>query len=532
VLRFVPVRRFGLPLLLLLGLARADVDEMEALERDTEALAYRLLDLSASLRKGDAAVAASLAADTVDSAPYPAPSSARETLPLGLARYAWAAPEAPSRPLPAAAWAKELLAFVSHAGEVEYVLFKPAASERRGDLLEATAKFHVIGRGSGGRRTWTRGRAAVACGPDGPLLRFRILSAETLEAPGAIFEDVAGKAGLSATDPAALEHPTLGLAAYGAAAGDVNGDGRIDLFVTAHDGNSLYVNKGDGTFERRAVKSPRQATAPLLLDFDNDGDLDLFLSANGEQMLLENRAGEFADVSGKMGVAARTIGFTATAGDVNGDARPDIYVTAYNNYGPVGPENWHAGGNGLPNLFFVSRPDGTYEEAGGRGGVADSRWSYAAEFCDVDGDGALDLYVANDFGAGNGLFMRRGEKFVDEAEARGVLDSAYGMGVSFSDYDNDGRLDLHVTRMSSTAGNRILARLPSLPLRAHLSHLAAGNGLYRNKGAGFFEDVSAAAGPFPAGWAWGGGFLDIDNDGWEDLFTPNGHMSGASEKDT
>jgi hypothetical protein len=86
--------------------------------------------------------------------------------------------------------------------------------------------------------------------------------------------------------------------------------------------------------------------------------------------------------------------------------------------------------------------------------------------------------------------------------------------------------------MSSTAGNRILDRAADLASRARLRHLACGNGLYRNRGDGTFEDVSATAGPFPAGWAWGGGFLDFDNDGYEDLYTPNGHLSGAEEKDT
>ncbi len=109
------------------------------MERDTEALAYRLLDLSAALERGDVPAPSALAADTVESGPYPAPSTARETLPLGLVPFTWTAPEAPSHPLPKEAWAKELLAFVSHAGEAEYVLFKPAASEWRGDLLEATA---------------------------------------------------------------------------------------------------------------------------------------------------------------------------------------------------------------------------------------------------------------------------------------------------------------------------------------------------------------------------------------------------------
>jgi len=139
--------------------------------------------------------------------------------------------------------------------------------------------------------------------------------------------------------------------------------------------------------------------------------------------------------------------------------------------------------------------------------------------------------VANDFGGGNALYLRRGDRFLDEARARGVSDDAYGMGVSFGDYDNDGRLDLHVTRMSSTAGRRILARLDT-PALGTLLRLSAGNGLYRNLGGGRFEDVTSAAGPFPAGWAWGGGFVDVDNDGFEDLYTPNGHLSGAEEKDT
>jgi hypothetical protein len=165
--------------------------------------------------------------------------------------------------------------------------------------------------------------------------------------------------------------------------------------------------------------------------------------------------------------------------------------------------------------------------------VDDRRWSYAAAFADLDGDGRLDLYVANDFGE-NALFINQGGRFADQAAERGVLDPGYGMGVSFGDYNNDGLLDLHVTNMSSTAGNRILSRLlpNSGPKDNVLLKLAAGNSLYQNRGEGFFRDVTAEAGPFSAGWAWGGGFLDFDNDGWEDLFSPNGFISGKSMKDT
>ncbi|RLE21825.1 MAG: hypothetical protein DRJ65_15220 [Acidobacteria bacterium] len=108
------------------------------------------------------------------------------------------------------------------------------------------------------------------------------------------------------------------------------------------------------------------------------------------------------------------------------------------------------------------------------------------------------------------------------------------MGVSFADFDRDGDLDLHVTRMSSTAGRRILSRLGGgeLPSRERLETMAVGNALYRNDGTGHFTDASNEAGPFGAGWAWGGGFVEIDNDGWPDVYTPNGFISGSKLHDT
>ena len=303
-------------------------------------------------------------------------------------------------------------------------------------------------------------------------------------------------------------------------------------FSTGHAGNTLFVNEGGvEKYREVSVATPRQATGPLFLDFDNDGDPDLFCSANGEQMLLENKGGlKFVDISEKAGVAQKSIGFTATAGDINGDRVPDIYVAAYNNYGPIAPASWDDANNGLPNLLFVSNGDGTYTECAAKWGVAGQRWSYAAQFLDVSGDGKLDLYVANDFGAGNRLYIHHGDRFVDESKAYGVWDGGYGMGVDYGDYDNDGILDLYVTKMSSNAGNRLLY-LVDRNYTGRLRDLAAGNSLYRGLG-GKFEEVSAKAGPFPAGWSWGGGFIDIDNDGFEDLYSPNGHFSGASEKDT
>ena len=127
-----------------------------------------------------------------------------------------------------------------------------------------------------------------------------------------------------------------------------------------------------------------------------------------------------------------------------------------------------------------------------------------------------------------------GARFVDVAEERSITEPGFGMGVSFGDYDNDGDLDLHITNMSSTAGNRILRMLypEGHEIRETLSKQAAGNSLYERRDDGTFREVTSEVGGLSGGWAFGGGFIDFDNDGWEDLYTPNGFVSGKSMKDT
>src|SRR5260370_11240573 len=193
----------------------------------------------------------------------------------------------------------------------------------------------------------------------------------------------------------------------------------------------------------------------------------------------------FQEVSDSAGVSRDAIGFSAAVGDVTGDGLHDIYVTSYNYYGKIVPNSWFNATNGTTNLLFINQGDGTFKEEAHKWGVDDRRWSYAAEFLDVNGDGKLDLYVVNDFGE-KGLFINRGDHFEDEAAQRGVLDPGNGMGVSFGDFNNDGLLDLHVTNMSATACNRILTRLfPAATVRQNvLKKLTPGHTLDQNLGNG------------------------------------------------
>jgi hypothetical protein len=105
------------------------------------------------------------------------------------------------------------------------------------------------------------------------------------------------------------------------------------------------------------------------------------------------------------------------------------------------------------------------------------------------------------------------------------------MGVSFGDYDNDGRLDIHATYLSSPATDYLLHLFPPSPAQQEGMQMFSGNGLYHNLGDGTFRDETATAGPFPGGWAWGGGFVDFDNDGWSDIHTVNGMVSSRDRRD-
>jgi len=406
--------------------------------------------------------------------------------------------------------------------------------------------FFVVGRDEQNRREWARGvvegKFRYTDQNQWQFESFDLTSLESMIGPVDIFSEVSVPAGIATTLPAFGTPGNDDYVYRGAAAADFNNDGYMDVMVCAADYPHLYLNDGKGHFREASRESGLSklggCVQPLVLDYDNDGAADVFFSNVGKQMLAHNelkKTGKlaFTDVSTRAGISRQAVGFSAVAGDVNGDGLPDIYVTSYNHYGKVVPDSWFRATNGTRNLLFINQGNGTFKEQAEEWGVSDPRWSYAAEFVDIDGDGKLDLYLVNDFGE-KALYMNKGGHFVDEAKERGVLDPGNGMGVSFGDFNNDGLLDLHVTNMSSTAGNRILSRLfPNQGPRENvLKKLAAGDSLFINTGKGYFRNATDEVGGLSASWAWGGGFIDFDNDGWQDLYVPCGFISGKSMKDT
>jgi hypothetical protein len=336
---------------------------------------------------------------------------------------------------------------------------------------------------------------------------------------------------------------------HGMAVGDVDGDGREDLFVC--DGgslpNRLYRQRPDGSAEDVSRYSGidwlEDSRAGLLIDIDNDGDQDLVVATIAMVVFAENDGSGRFTIRG--GFPGAQYPFSLCAADYDLDGDLDVYVCVYGEgdsdsngrgfemHAPVPFEDARNGGSNvlLENLGGFAFADVTEEVGMGKN---NNRWSFAASWEDYDRDGDVDLYVANDFGR-NCLYRNEGGEFNEVGELAGVEDIAAGMSVSWGDFNRDGRFDLYVGNMFSAAGRRVsgqgdFALGRSVESVEGLQRMARGNSLFSG-GIDHFSEVPGAGGSAIARWAWSSGFVDIDNDGWEDLVVANGYLTGWTLKD-
>ena len=354
------------------------------------------------------------------------------------------------------------------------------------------------------------------------------------------------------------KHPALSVT-------DVDGDGWDDLYVMTRWGrNQLLHNQGDGSFIESAADKGLDirgvSTSSIFADFDNDGDKDLILGRFLERsMYLTNEEGKFVDRSEQL--VSRPLPYLVTsisAADYNSDGLLDIYLSTYGP--PVGiggtVQGWfdeflpkaearellrrvddpavghHGFVNrvGPRNLLLVNR-GGRFEVAPENEQVAVGYNTFQSTWADFDEDGDPDLYISNDF-APDFLFRNEGSdgfRDVTEEVGGGAM-RGFGMGASWGDYNNDGRQDLYISNMYSKAGLRITDQVSKLDLRFRQS--ADGNRLYRHCGD-HFELVSGSQPPAllvtQAGWSWGGQFMDVDNDGFLDIYVTSGYYTVPDE---
>lgn len=336
------------------------------------------------------------------------------------------------------------------------------------------------------------------------------------------------------------------IGAHGLAVGDVNQDGLDDVYVCESGGlpNRLLIQQPDGTVRdgsaRWGVDFLEPTHSALFLDLDNDADQDLVVASGVYVLIFENTGtGHF---SRRLATSSLANIRSMASADFDNDGRLDIYVCGYSSrdaakdgVGLGRPMPYHDANNGAPNYLLANRGEWKFEDVTRAVGldVNNRRFSYAAAWEDYDNDGDVDLYVANDFGRNN-LYRNDGGRFVDVAAAAGVEDISAGMSVSWGDYNRDGFIDLYVGNMYSSAGNRITYQRQfkendDAATRALFQRHARGNSLFENAGDGTFRDVSVQADVTEARWAWGSNFIDINNDGWDDVVVANGMVTGASD---
>jgi len=341
----------------------------------------------------------------------------------------------------------------------------------------------------------------------------------------------------------------------GVAVADVDGDGLDDFYVCQTSGlpNRLFRNRGDGTFddvtEASGVGILDSTSMALFVDVDNDGDQDLIVSTWKKPLLfLNDGGGRFVEKPGAFalehGMNAAFVG--AAVADFDRDGFLDIYFASYTYFQAEGKYRlaspYHDARNGSPNALFRNDGHGGFVDVTEATGlnVNNDRYSFQCAWADYDQDGWPDLVVTNDYGRKN-LYHNNGRKngqvtFTDVAAEAGVNDHQAGMSVSWLDYDNDGLLDIYAGQMWTAAGLRITDKPQFQPRASPEVHdlyrrHVMGNSLLRNRGDGTFEDVSVRSGTKKGRWAWSCDPLDLDGDGWQDIYVANGFVTNTDTHD-
>ncbi|MEE4303793.1 MAG: CRTAC1 family protein [Wenzhouxiangella sp.] len=318
---------------------------------------------------------------------------------------------------------------------------------------------------------------------------------------------------------------TTHLHAGGAVAGDIDGDGDLDLLVMrGMHSPRLFLNNGqaqfsDGTTAAGLAGIGGLPNGALLADVTGDGALDLLLggiardrsnpdSYTPMRLFVNDGHGNFSDATAHSNLASSLDSHSMAMADIDRDGDLDLFVTY-----------WHHETASATGHLWRNLGPGQFEDISVAAGLGqwysseNSLYNFTPTFTDLDGDGWPDLLISADFGHSR-VFLNQGDGTFADATDRHVITDENGMGSTVGDFDNDGDFDWFVTSIWDDETSPYYG--------------TSGNRLYSNDGSGGFADITESAGVREGGWGWGACAADFDNDGWLDIYMVNGYQTHAA----
>ncbi len=352
----------------------------------------------------------------------------------------------------------------------------------------------------------------------------------------------------------------------GISAGDINNDGLIDLYFTGNMvSNKLYLNKGNLKFEDISEQAGvlgdnRWFTGVTMADVNNDGFLDIYCAVGGKYEPKENllyinngtssSAGQvtFTESAKKYGIDDIGNSIQSTFFDYDNDGDLDLYVA---NYPPTqfnAPNNYYTVKMKIPKdeeTDKLYRNDGDkFTNVTQKAGLKTFGLSNSVTVADVNNDGWQDIYISNDFSMPDYFYINnKNGTFTEHVKNSTKQTALYGMGVDIADFNNDGLLDIIQMDMTPGDNRRSKANMASMNPSLFWGAVNSGFGyqymqnmLQLNNGAindslPNFSNISRLAGIATTDWSWGPLFVDLDNDGWKDIFISNGTRREINNKD-